>query len=55
MTPRLGANACRAEEWNNMRVKKDDIMNFELKTLDLTAAARLKTDVLVVLVVLVPM
>ena len=50
MTPRLGANACRAEECNNMRVKKDDIMNFELKTLDLTAAARLKTDVLVVLV-----
>jgi leucyl aminopeptidase len=38
------------EEWNNMLIKEDRIMNFELKPLGLVGVANEKCDVLVILV-----
>jgi hypothetical protein len=50
VAPKLRAKSFRIEEWNNMTFRKTPIMNFELKTLSLAAAAKTPTETLIVLI-----
>ena len=50
VAPKLRAKSFRMEEWNNIVSRKTSIMNFEFKSLSLTAAAKSPSDHLIVLI-----